>query len=72
MLREIPFNPSSNILAVTYDDDSSELYVQFKSGKTYRYSPIPAAVADGFAVAASAGQYLNAAVKDAGYSFSVV
>jgi hypothetical protein len=72
MTRDIAHSASSQISSIKYDDETLELFVRFSSnGKTYCYSSVPVAVADGFSVAVSAGKYLNAAVKNI-YSYSEV
>ena len=59
-VRSIPIPPSSNIAAVSYDDDAQELYVAFHKGQ-YKYSGVPAKVADGFSNSGlAAGAYFRA------------
>lgn len=41
----IPVN-SSNLSAYSYDEDSQTLDVQFRNGRTYRYSEVPPTVAE--------------------------
>lgn len=54
---------SSNVAAIAYDPDASELYVRFHSGAEYVYLAVPASVYDGFMEAPSKGRYLNDAIK---------
>jgi KTSC domain len=54
---------SSNIKAVSYDDETSVLTVAFSSGATYVYTDVPPQVANGFSDAASPGQYLHSVIK---------
>jgi hypothetical protein len=55
---------SSNIAAVGYDENSSMLEVEFKSGSVYRYFGVPAqhfrALSGG---SVSVGRYLNTEIK---------
>ena len=55
---------SSNVAAVGYDQTSSTLEVEFKSGSVYHYSGVPAqhfhALSGG---SVSVGRYLNTEVK---------
>lgn len=54
--------PSSNLVAVGYDETSSTLRVQFKSG-TYDYYNVPFEVFNGLLAASSKGQYHHAYIK---------
>ena len=54
---------SSNVDAVGYDADRSELYVRFGSGETYVYSNVAPSLYEGLLSAASVGRYLNTRVK---------
>jgi len=55
---------SSNVAAVGYDDNSSTLEVEFKSGSVYQYFGVPGqhfrALAGG---SVSVGRYLNTEIK---------
>lgn len=55
---------SSNLASVGYDGDVQQLYVRFKSGRTYRYEQVPAHVYDDLMNASSAGTYFNEEIKD--------
>ena len=58
--RDISFNSTSgNIVGIQYDDETNDLAVQFHHGGQGVYHLVPVDVADGFASAPSAGQYLN-------------
>lgn len=60
-LRSIPIPLSSNLAAVSYDDDSQTLYIGFRKGGQYAYASVPASVADGFKAAdIAAGAYFRA------------
>lgn len=54
---------SSNISEVGYDDESGELLVTWKSGKTSAYQGVPEAKALEGANAPSVGQWINAEIK---------
>jgi hypothetical protein len=64
MLKPIPIPASSHIFAISYDDESMMLYVQFRgNGRTYQYSNVPGDVVAGFYQALSAGQYFDQNIK---------
>jgi hypothetical protein len=64
--QSIQFRPSTNIAAVQYDPETKDLRVQFlRSGRIYVYEGVDANTAEGFSRAPSAGQYLNAFIKNA-------
>lgn len=54
---------SSNVEAIGYDADQSELYVRFASGDTYIYLTVDPSLYEGLLSAASVGRYLNDNVK---------
>lgn len=56
---------SSNLSGFEYDEASQILSIRFKSGRTYRYSGVPADVANGLGTADSPGQYFNGTIKNA-------
>lgn len=63
MIQSIQIPPqSSNILGVSYDDETGDLYITFVKGNAqYRYPTVPLTVAEGFARSGlSAGQYFRA------------
>jgi hypothetical protein len=55
---------SSNIAAVGYDVSSQNAYVQFLSGKTYKYEGVPETEFDNLLAAGSVGQYFNQNFKN--------
>ena len=55
---------SSNIASVGYDDGSSTLEIQFRTGKIYQYDHVPRAVYDALMSASSHGVYFNSQVRD--------
>lgn len=56
---------SSNIVRFGYDSANRTLYVEFKSGGTYRYFDVPQNVFDQMKAASSKGQFLAQSVKGA-------
>jgi hypothetical protein len=54
---------STNVVAIGYDEEQSELYVEFLSGSTYVYSPVPVVTFTEFLSADSKGSYLNREIK---------
>ena len=60
-VRSIPIPPSTNLAAVSYDDETRELFIGFRKGGQYKYKAVPANVADGFKQAGlGAGAYFRA------------
>lgn len=62
---------SSMVTNVGYDDESKEMTVTFKSGKTAAYSGVPEDLALQLSVAPSVGTMLNEQIKGQ-YSFRYV
>lgn len=63
MIQGIQIPPqSSNILGVSYDDETGDLYITFVNKQAqYRYPGVPLTVAEGFARSGlSAGSYFRA------------
>jgi lysyl-tRNA synthetase class 2 len=54
---------SSSIASVGYDDRSFELDIEYKNGRIYRYSQVPAAAYRLLLRAPSIGQYVNQVIK---------
>jgi len=63
-VRSHVFTNSSSILSATWDDDSNELTIVFKSGRSYIYENVPETVWDGFTSAGSAGQYFHQNIRE--------
>ncbi len=63
MAEVMPTPGSSNIAQISYDADTSDLDVEFRSGRTYRYLNVPASIWRGFQRATSFGEYLNRVIK---------
>ncbi len=54
---------SSNLAGGSFDEETGQLMLTFKSGKTYPYANVPKAVVDGLRNAASPGSYFNSEIK---------
>lgn len=64
MLKEIPIAPSTHLAAVSYDDETMILYVQFKkSGTIYSYQQVPEDVVTDLSKALSAGNHFEEFIK---------
>lgn len=64
-------NESSNISAIGFDKSNGELLVEFKSGKTYCYSGVPATEFKALLKAESKGKYFAANIKGQ-YEYTLV
>ena len=56
--------PSSVIRRFVYCPDSSELWVEFTTGRKYVYADVPEEVANTFRSAFSKGAYFNSRIRD--------
>jgi hypothetical protein len=56
--------PSTVIRRFAYCPDSSELRVEFTTGRRYVYSDVPREVADTFRSAFAKGVYFNSRIRD--------
>lgn len=54
---------SSTVARYAYDVDHFKLYLEFKSGKVYRYDGVAPAVVEAFEKAPSKGQFFNQSIK---------
>ena len=63
LLPEMKNVDSSNIAAIGYDRELSELFVQYKNGMTYKYKEVPANIYERFLKAESKGKFMNEEVK---------
>jgi len=61
----MPLVESSMMLRVEYDEDTSELDITFKSGKTYRYREVPPDIYSDLLEAESKGEFFNEMIRDA-------
>lgn len=59
----IPVPTSTSVDEIGYDDSAQEVWVRFKSGRLYVYSPVPRLVWDDFVTAPSKGTFLNDVLK---------
>ncbi|MDP3881101.1 MAG: KTSC domain-containing protein [bacterium] len=55
---------SSDIRSVGYDDETSILEVEFKSGNVYQYVNVPEHVYDELMKSESKGRYFNSEIRD--------
>jgi hypothetical protein len=62
---------SSSIAAIGYSATERALWVQFVSGRTYRYSDVPQATYEELLRAESKGRYFNREIRNA-YAFTAV
>ena len=60
---------SSDIVSVGHNPDSKMLFVEFKSGRIYRYADVPEKVYKGLMKAESHGTFFDEKIKNAGYEF---
>lgn len=60
----MPAVSSSAISYADYDLEKKELYLTFKSGRTYTYSEVPEAIYNEFLSSSSKGKYYNLYIKD--------
>ena len=56
--------PSNVIRRFMYVPETSELTIEFVTGRRYVYSGVPASVAQGFVAAASKGRFFNAEIRN--------
>ena len=63
LLPEMKNVDSSNIAAIGYDCELSELFVQYKNGMTYKYKEVPTNIYESFLKAESKGKFMNEEVK---------
>lgn len=55
---------SSSIAAIGYNAEERALWVQFVSGRTYRYDDVPQATYEAFLRADSKGRFFNREIRD--------
>lgn len=60
---------SSTIRSIGYDSSSQTLEVEFRDGRIYHYFGVPEGVYLGLMSAPSKGQFLDANVKKAGFTY---
>lgn len=54
---------SSNVKTAAYDNGTSTLYLEFHSGRRYRYFDVPRQIYDNIFIAPSAGRYVSIIAK---------
>lgn len=62
-MRRQPVN-SSNLYSVGYEPEMSVLEIEFRGGRIYQYSNVPAQVYKGLMNAGSHGQYFHQRIKE--------
>lgn len=61
---------SSNLAAGGYDPRTSELAIEFKTGRCYVYADVPDAMWNELRSASSAGSYFNKNIRGGGFAFT--
>lgn len=61
-MQNIPL-ASSNLASYSYDETAQELYITFNHGGRYKYTGVPAEVAEGLGDAGSPGTYFQSEIK---------
>lgn len=61
--KRTEFRTSSALVAVTYDDDTAVLEVEFRQGETYRYFMVPRSIVTELLSAPSVGHYFSEHVR---------
>ena len=59
---------SSQISSASYDNDTNEMVIVFKSGGTYSYSGVPRSDFDGLKAAISPGNFWNSRKNNYAYT----
>lgn len=57
------FPGSTNLASGSYDDETQDLEITFRSGATYAYRNVPQGIVEGLKAAASAGEYFARQIK---------
>ena len=63
---------SSTLSAVGFDPETQTLAVTFRNGTEYHYYNVASTIFEGICTASSPGQYFDAYIKKAGYSYARV
>lgn len=63
---------SSNLASVGYDESTSTLEIEFRSGGIYQYFGVPQNIYQELMNASSKGTYFDQNIKKVGYPFSKV
>jgi hypothetical protein len=70
-MHETHFPDSTVIHSAAYDDETDELTIRLRTGRTYIYREVPEWVYDELHAAESAGRYYNLRIRDA-YPYSEI
>ena len=63
--RAIPIQPSTNLAAAQYNDDTQDLLITFvRQGRRYVYHDVPIDIVEGLSKAISSGLYFIMHIKD--------
>jgi len=63
-VRNVPVtSDSGHVEAVSYDDDTQDLVVVFRGGRSYVYHGVPSNEVEALSRADSAGKYINNFIK---------
>ena len=63
-MHETHFPESKALVSAAYDDETRELTIRLRTGRTYVYRDVEPWVYDGLVSADSAGRYYNLTIKD--------
>jgi KTSC domain len=70
-MHETHFPDSTVIHSAAYDEETDELTIRLRTGRTYIYREVPEWVYDELHAAESAGRYYNLRIRDA-YPYSEI
>ena len=63
---------STQIAAIGYNQNTKELFIEYKNNAVYKYINVPETVYNGILAAKSVGKYVSEYVKCAGYDYEKV
>jgi hypothetical protein len=63
MAKQIAHLDSSALLMASWDDETNDLDVTFRNGRTYTHPRVPESVFDGLRSASSAGQFYSQNIR---------
>jgi KTSC domain len=70
-MHETDFPESTALHSAAYDEETHELTIRLRTGRTYVYRDVPDVAYDGLVSADSAGRYYNLHIRD-DYAFSEI
>jgi hypothetical protein len=70
MLPQMQAVESSNISAIGYDQDTDELFIEFKNGNVYVYKEVPFEMYTAMMDADSKGSFFYKHIRQGGYSYA--